>query len=238
MTDITNSFGTLYHPVKAFVVYSTQGRDKDIYVEAYDMDETGRPVNAHPLTVRESTALAKALDSRDERKQGFLKPSGLIPPKVLYTDTSPNGFALWHTPAQRVKLLFTEGLDIPCGKVAIPSLVWKASKENLHIYAVRNNTGLHEETALHHAPFFNLYEDGRVCMGTVNINISADCSLEKFMQLWEDYFFNSYFSHLIQGHSPVKTNIVQLWQSLVNTRRKFPVKQLVTNGLMIKDLIA
>src|SRR5690606_23832747 len=136
--------------------------------------------NAHPLTIRESTALAKALDSRDERKQGFLVPAGLLPQKVLYTDTGFNGFALWYTPSQRISLLFTEGLGIPSGRASIPPLVWKATKENLYIYAIKCDTGLHEEMALYHAPFFNLYEDGRACMGTVKVNIYKDCTLETF----------------------------------------------------------
>ncbi len=239
MNDITSSFGKLYHPVKAFVVYQPQGmdRNKEVYVEAYDMDKAGYPVNAHPLTVRESTALAKALDTSGDLKRSFLKPAGLIPSKLLYTESSHNGFALWYTPAQRIDLLFTDGLDIPCGKAFIPALVWKATKEDLYIYALKTETAIDGDTPLYYAPFFNLYEDGRVCMGTVHIHIRPDCMLEEFIAQWESYFLNSYFSHLIQSHAPVKGNIVQLWQGLINSRRKFPVKQLIPNGLTIKDLI-
>jgi PRTRC genetic system protein B len=238
MKDITATFGTLYHPVKAFVVYQQNTSDKSIYVEAYDMDKNGYPINAHPLSLRESTNLANALDTSEELKRNFLKPSGLLPKNILYLNPDQNGYAIWHTPAQKVDLFFVEDLGIPNGCASLPPLLWKASKNTLWIFAMDSNTDINERTSLSHAPFFNLYQDGRVCMGTVSINIKADCLLEEFTALWEQYFFNSYFSHLIGDKSPVKGNIIQLWQGLVGSRKQFPIKSLIKNGLTIKKLLS
>jgi PRTRC genetic system protein B len=238
MKDITTTLGTLYHAVKAFVIYQQDASDKNIYVEAYDMDKNGYPINAHPLSVHESSRLANALDTSDELKRNFLKPSGLLPKNVLYINPDQNGYALWHTPAQKVDLFFVEGLGIPNDRASLPPLLWKASKNTLWIYAMDSNTEIGEQTALSSAPFFNLYQDGRVCMGTVAVNIKSDCLLEEFIALWEQYFFNSYFSHLIGDKSPVKGNIIQLWQSLVNSRKQFPIKSLIKNGLTLKKLLS
>lgn len=237
MKDITASFGTVYNPVKALVVYQKNSSDKSIYVESYDMDKNGYPINAHPLSLKESTQLANALDTCEELKRNFLKPLGLLPKKVLYINPDHDGYALWYTPAQRVDLFFVDSLGITNGKASLPRLLWKASKSTLWIYALDETTDISEATPLYHAPFFNLYPDGRVCMGTVSVNIKPDCLLEEFIALWEQYFFNSYFSHLITEKSPVKTNIIQLWQNLVNTRKKFPIKVLVKNGLTLKKLL-
>ncbi|MFV8328185.1 PRTRC system protein B [Flavobacterium sp. ZS1P14] len=238
MKDITATFGTLYNPVKAFVVYQKNTADKTIYVEAYDMDKNGCPINAHPLSLRESTQLANALDTSDELKRNFLKPSGLLPKNVLFINPDHDGYAVWHTPSQRVDLFFVDGLAIPNGKVSMPPLVWKASKNTLWIYAMDSDKEINEQTALAHAPFFNLYTDGKVCMGTVSISIKTDCLLEEFIQQWEQYFFNSYFSHLIGDASPVKGNIIQLWQNLVFNGKPFPMKSLLKNGLTIKNLLS
>jgi PRTRC genetic system protein B len=238
MKNITASFGTLYHPVKAFVIYEKEGRERGFYVESYDMDGNGLPINAHPLSVRESTALANALDATERSGRSFLKPAGLMPTNILYIDPSPNGHAVWYTPAQQADLLFVDVLGIPNGKAHIPALVWKASKESLAVHALKANTGLDEDTPLYHAPFFNTYQNGKVCMGTVNIEISPDCLLEGFMRQWEEYFFNSYFSHLMQEHLPVKGNIVQLWKNLVGTKKRFPERALLKTGLTIKNLIS
>lgn len=238
MKDITTTFGTLYSPIKAFVVYQKESTDKTIYVEAYDMDKKGYPINAHPLSLKESTQLANALDTSEELTRRFLKPSGLLPKNVLYINTDHDGYAIWYTPAQKVNLFFVDSLGITDGKASVPPLLWKASKNTLYIYAMYTETNVNEQTALYNAPFFNLYEDGRVCMGTVSVNIKTDCLLEEFMQEWEKYFFNSYFSHLIHKQSPAKENIIQLWQRLVNTPKPFPMKSLLKNGLTIKNLLS
>jgi hypothetical protein len=43
---------------------------------------------------------------------------------------------------------------------------------------------------------------------------------------WEDYFFNSYFSHLMNEHNPINGNCVNLWKSLINTEKQFPKETL------------
>jgi PRTRC genetic system protein B len=136
-----------------------------------------------------------------------------------------------------VQLLFADSLKMDSGSAYVPAMVWKATKESLFVYAVKNCGSLQEDTLLYHAPFFNIYRNGNVCMGTVDIDISNDCLLEDFIGQWQDYFFGSYFSHLIQEHNPVKSDIKGLWESLVNTGKKFPLPQLVKNGLTLKNLL-
>ncbi len=52
INDITRSFGTMYIPKSALVVYQTEGQHPQTYIEHFDMDENGNPINAHPLTVK------------------------------------------------------------------------------------------------------------------------------------------------------------------------------------------
>jgi PRTRC genetic system protein B len=237
MKDITSTFGALYTPVKAFLVYEKSGTEKNVYVESYDIDRNGCPVNAHPLSIKESTEMAKALDTSDELKRNFLKPSGLLPKNVLYINPDHDGYAVWTSPKQQVDLFFIENLNIPNGRASVPALLWKASKTELRIFAIEADENINEHTALYQAPFFNLYEDGKVCMGTVQIQIDPDCLLEEFIKKWQEYFFNSFFSHLIKSKSPVKGNIIQMWQSLSGTKKAFPVKSLLKNGLTLKSII-
>ncbi|GAC1310317.1 MAG: prokaryotic E2 ligase family D protein [Mucilaginibacter sp.] len=238
MKELTGTFGELYQPVKAllFLQKTGNGVQSDFYVESYDMDVAGCPINGHPLSVQESNKLAKALQVNEKKAQGFLNPKSLMPPNVLTINSSSSGFAVWHTQPQQIKLLFIENLGIPSGMAHIPAMVWKAGKNGLQVFAV-NETAYTENTLLYHAPFFNVYPDGRVCMGNVRISIPKECGLEQFMELWQSYFFNSYFSHLFGGHQPVKGNIVQLWQHLTETGEAFPTDVLIPNKFQIKDLI-
>jgi PRTRC genetic system protein B len=238
MKDLTGTFGDLYLPVKAmlFLQRVGNGNQSDFYVESYDMDSAGSFINGHPLSESESNKLAKALQSNEKKTQGFLNPKGLMPANVLTINSSSSGFAVWHTPPQAVKLLFTENLGIPSGVAHIPAMVWKAGKSSLQVFAL-TDTDLTTNTILCHAPYFNVYAEGRVCMGNVRIAIPKDCGLEQFMELWQSYFFNSYFSHLFGGHQSVKGNIVQLWQRLTKTQEPFPTEVLTPSKFKIQHLI-
>ena len=68
-TDITNNFGTLYYPKSALVFYETEDYNRDGYVEHFDIDPNGNPVNAHPLTVREAQRLSKSLNIQNKKEK-------------------------------------------------------------------------------------------------------------------------------------------------------------------------
>lgn len=236
MNDISENFGTLYHPKSALVFYQTKGVNQDTYVEYFDMDKNGNPINAHPLTVRESSQLAKALKIAKEEKEPCLKPEGIIGNHILHLDAI-KGKAVWFTKATQRELYFTEKLGIPKGMAHVPPMLWVANRNNLAVYALANNRRPAERTKLYNAPFFNVYEDGNVCMGTVNIQIKRTASLEEFTRSWEDYFFNSYFSHLLQGYNPIKGNCVSLWENLIATGEAFPHDILMKSKITLENLL-
>ncbi len=239
MKDITQDFGTLYYPTTALVFYQNDDRNKDTYVEYFDMDKNGNPINAHPLTEREAKILAKALITKTQRgkKQDFLKPNGILPAHVLQINPSENGSVLWFTKSMKRQLFFTENLEIPNGIAEVPAMLWSANKRSLKIYALANNRRPSENTPLFFAPFFNVYENGNVCMGTVDVHIQNSTSLEEFIKKWEDYFFNSYFSHLMNEHNPINGNCVNLWKSLINTEKQFPKETLKKVNRTLKNLL-
>ncbi len=235
-TDITNQFGTLYHPKSALVFYETDGYHPDGYVEHFDIDGNGQPVNAHPLTVREAQRLAKSLTIHQKKEKDFLKPNGVISETVLFIDMADNAKVIWFTRGQKRPLLFTDSLSIPNGSAEIPPLVWCANKQGMKIFALDSDDRPNEETPLFYAPFFNVYENGSVCMGTVDVNIKKSASLEDFITQWENYFFNSYFSHLMNSHNPIKGNCVGLWKDLIQHQKPFPMEILINSNLTLKNL--
>ncbi|WP_316835051.1 PRTRC system protein B [Pedobacter nutrimenti] len=239
MKEITEEFGRCYYPQSAFlVVYENGSYQKDIYIESYNFDANGCPINAHPLSLKERRMFAKALDQSGDFKRGYLKPKGLLPENVLYLNPESNGFAVWYTGKQQAHLFFKEDLGIANGQAWISPLLWKATKESLSVYALIDTGKPNVDSILYHAPFFNIYEDGKVCMGTVKIDIADDCTLDDFIARWEQYFFNSYFSHLLRQRSPVKGNIISLWQSLIGSHKKFPLKELTPNKLTLKNILS
>lgn len=235
--NIAENFGTLYHPKSALVFYETAERETDIYVEHFDMDSNGTPINAHPLTVKEANLLAKALQTDEEKNKAFLKPKGILPTNILHINPSEKGMVLWYTKAQQRQMYFVNGLGIPNGKANVPPMLWFANKNSLAVFALATERRPTAKTPLHYAPFFNIYEDGKVCMGTVNIDIKKSASVEEFIQAWESYFFNSYFSHLLGSHSPIKGNCVNIWKDLIDTDKTFPKEVLKKNNRTLKNLL-
>lgn len=237
--DLTQDFGTLYHPKSALVFYESKGLDKEVYVEHFDMDRNGTPINAHPLTEREAGVLAKALMTEKQKQSAFLKPVGILPTNILHINPSRDkGAVIWYTKSQKRLLYFIDGLGIPSGQGFVPPMVWQATKNSLRVFAVLSNRRPTEKTTLYYAPFFNIYEDGRVCMGSVSIDIKNSASVEEFTRAWEDYFFNSYFSHLMGENSPVKGNCVTLWKDLVTSDRTFPTALLKSSSKTVKNLLS
>lgn len=237
INDINNSFGTLYHPKSALVFYQSQQAETDTYVEYFSMDSNGSPTGAHPLTVREARQLATALNIEKKSDKAFLKPKGIVPTHILHFNPSENGRVLWYTKAQEKKLFFVKSLGIPDGNAKVPPLLWYANKQGLYLFALCSNRRPQANTCLYHAPFFNVDENASVCMGTVNVHIKNSASLEEFTTAWENYFFNSYFSHLMNGHNPVKGNCVSLWKKQQATNKSFPCEVLVKNSRTLKNLL-
>ncbi|MGV6945876.1 PRTRC system protein B [Sphingobacterium kyonggiense] len=237
MKDITDKFGTLYYPKSALVFYETTGTETtDMYVEHFDMDESGTPINAHPLTVKEAEMLAKTLQTDEERSRAFLKPKGILPTNILHINPSDKGAVIWYTKAQQRQLYFVNGLGIPNGTAQVPPMLWVADKSSLAVFALATNRRPTEKTPLHYAPFFNIYEKGNVCMGTVSIDIKNSASVEEFIQAWEDYFFNSYFSHSLCADL-TRANIINLWKDIINTDKPFPIEALKKNNKTLKHLL-
>jgi hypothetical protein len=73
-------------------------------------------------------------------------------------------------------------------------------------------------------------------MGTVTVDIKNSASIEEFIQAWEDYFFNSYFSHSL-CENLTRKNIVNLWKDLIGTDKPFPKEVLKKNNKSLKNLL-
>jgi PRTRC genetic system protein B len=243
MKKLTDNFCNPYQPIKALLICQKQLQGDDgeaiasIYVESYDIGKFGKPINAHPLTFKETLQLSTLFQAAEEFKTGFLRSREVMPNKVLYVNPQQGGHAVWYTPPQEVPLFFGSALGIPSGRGKVPAMVWKASREELSVYALKGNKKPDSKTKLYHAPYFNVYTSGKVCMGNVRITITETARLEDFMALWENYFWNSYFSHLMNDHNPVTVNIVQLWKAQVKKNEPFPVQVLRSTNQTLQNLL-
>lgn len=237
MRNITQLLTTEYIPFKSIIIYESKENNNAHYIESYDFGEDGQMVNAHPLSGQEMTSIGKIMLENDTQASRCLQPKGFVDTTLLHFKSGESGFAIWYSPPQHRELLFVKDIGLTSGVYPIPSLLWKASKEALFIYALKGTDRPTLKSVLYKAPFFNIYNTGNVCMGSVEVDLEEDYDLETLMRKWEQYFFQSRFSHLLEKEAPVKGNIIQLYTNLQGSGMKFPESRLLKHTSTIKDLL-
>lgn len=126
----------------------------------------------------------------------------------------------------------------------VPGLVWIATGSNaggqgsLYVYAYKGKDRPSKATQLYQAPFFNVWSQGRVCIGSAQLPSSEQ---NGSTDAWERTFFGSRFTHpnftakdrLTHGIDPVS-----FWKGQVaKPAAAFPEKRLVQMPLVVDDLL-
>ena len=97
-------------------------------------------------------------------------------------------------------------------------MLWMASNSILP-YLLSLQTKDPQKNSFISCSFFNVYENGSVCMGTVVWILKIQHRLRNLSVLGK-VFFNSRFSHL--NHNPTNGNCVSIWKNLIDTDKTFP----------------
>lgn len=135
----------------------------------------------------------------------------------------------WWTPRRLRRMFFenTEGKAQQLnGKVfPQPPLVWRVSHGDLKIRALCENERPKTRTTLAVAPFWNVSDDGRVCLGSMHCPESASVAS---IAAWEQGFYESAFTHANVGRvTRFEGSHDALWAGLAGRRRPFPANALI-----------
>jgi PRTRC genetic system protein B len=96
---------------------------------------------------------------------------------------------------------------------------------DLKIRALCDNKRPDAKTTLAVAPFWNLSDDGRVCLGTMRCAESASTGA---IEAWESGFYESAFTHANVGRlTRHEGGHDALWAELAGKRRPFPTNALI-----------
>jgi PRTRC genetic system protein B len=182
------------------------------------------------MTARAAITLARALSKG-------VSHGGFIPETVLYMD---GDLLLWWTPPMRRHIRFrTEEL----GKqergevVPHPGLVFAASSTVWAVWAVKGNRRPTPDTALFQAPYFNVWQNGRICQG--NVEVPQGTTAEK-IDAWNSAFFGSYFTHPNVHKNLVKYRggAFAFWRDMLNgIFAAFPERVLVSANTTLHALL-
>ena len=163
-----------------------------------------------------------------------VKPE-ILPDNVLAR--TPDMLVWWSRPQRRV--MFFGGTDQEARELngfvfPHPALVFKVAGKDLFVRAIASSFRPDPTTPLKTAPYWNT--DIRVCPGSMRVPDSSDVAS---IQLWEDAFFQSEFTHAagavrLTSHPG---GFIGLWRSLVG-KKSFPVQCLTDAGETLQEFVA
>ena len=138
----------------------------------------------------------------------------ITPARVLLSDPVNDLTIWWRQSIPTPQFFDCDELGVIQGVCHMPSLVFAQSGTNLSVCAVAGDQRPTNDSQVFHAPMFNTYTNGGVCLGDVSLR-----SITKWaeMDANENDFLRGINTHPNGGH--VKTNyptgIFALWRDLV-----------------------
>jgi PRTRC genetic system protein B len=134
----------------------------------------------------------------------------------------------WWTPSQKRRMFFgdTQGeMRAISGEVfPQPALVWAVSGQMLAVRALKEDGRPTADTKVCVAPYWNLYENGHVCQGSMR---SPNKASVKSIPQWEKSFYESEFTHGNVGRvTRYRGGFEALWKDLAS-QQIFPTDTLI-----------
>jgi PRTRC genetic system protein B len=154
-------------------------------------------------------------------------PAEILPARVLVRTAE---MIVWWSPACERNMFFSDrgndhvlkGMN---GKLyPHPPLLFKACGSHLWVRALAKDERPTAETKLCMAPYWNCYDNGVCCTGSMKIPQEKSVAA---IDLWEEAFFQSEFTHASGVRKHVRfRGFLAMWQSLAG-QKAFPEKYLV-----------
>jgi PRTRC genetic system protein B len=155
-------------------------------------------------------------------------PLEILPERVIVRTSD---MIVWWAPACERTMFFSDrggdpGLQKLNGKkYSHPPLLFKASGLHLWIRALAADQRPNAESPLYIAPYWNCYDNGVVCTGSMRIPREKSIAA---VDAWELAFFQSEFTHAagVLKHTNHPGGLLGLWQCAMG-KDHFPVRYLV-----------
>ncbi len=154
---------------------------------------------------------------------------GIIDPCILVRNYNS---IIWHRPRQKQSFyLYKNKVTLD-----LPPLVFKYTLNvGLSVFAIRHNKRPTANETLYHAPFMNVYADGKLCLGSMTLPKSIDS--DTITEI-EKEFYNTTFTHTNhEGILRSKKNFTKFTNKKASSGDKILISELATTGRKMKDLL-
>lgn len=216
-----------FKPVLLISVYKTE--DRRYYLESHDMNDKGEVLAGKPL---QQETIQEIVDVFFDERKANSDIKGLVPDNLLsYKSFKGGNYKLvWYRPAEIRVIHHAPTLKLPTNKAWVPAIVYHVERDSLSVYALPNDNRPKENNRLYKAPFFNVNDDGDVCLGNARVQKPKEKTYDNIMKYWEDMFWLSEFSH-VNGSEKVKSkDLNSVWKRLLTSKTKIKwadIKELI-----------
>lgn len=216
---------------EAVLIYT--GGQGSAFATVHDVAEVdGEPtiLAGKAMTPRAAISLARALSKG-------VSHGGFIPETVLYMD---GDLLLWWVPPTKRHIAFRslQISDTERGEV-VPhtGLVFAASSKIWAVWAIKGSHRPTPDSALFQAPYFNVWANGRICQG--NVEVPNGTTAEK-IDAWNAAFFGSFFTHpnVQKGLVKYRGGAYRFWKDMLDQKfDAFPERVLVPTKCRVRDIL-
>ena len=212
-----------YVPVEALIVYQKTGGDRvfestlpKFFITEYAVFEDGTLGEGSPLTEQFVGALARGLFPLDYIHERVIAQSPAI--------------TIWWKPASTARVAFSRDTGVTGGgKYPLPPMVFKLTGGKLYNWALKDNVRPDKTTKLYRSPFFNIYDNGKCCMGNVKVPDALD------IVKWEATFIGGKCTDELPPYFR-KGTPKDVWNQ-IRGKDIFPVEILAETGLTVNNII-
>ena len=159
--------------------------------------------------------------------------------------SSPDALVWWRPPAPARMWFNTVDGKYPLlgqrtGMAPQPGLVFAATRQGFFVWAVKGEARPDAGTALCQAPYFNVSNDGRICVGNAPVPRGFDPSImERFEASWWGSRFTHPNVHIKRELTLWRGGAERLWSAMLSGRYSaFPDRALVSRKHTLADAIA
>jgi PRTRC genetic system protein B len=183
---------------------------------------------AQPLTVTFLDSLLRSLRRNTDTE--------VLPENVLARGDQS---LTWWTP-RGARQMFYRSADGKCvelnGRIfPVPPLVWQVSRGSLAVRALLENKRPGAKTKLAFAPFWNISNNGTVCLGSMR---HPDAASIAAMADWEQGFYESAFTHSnVARITRHPGGFEKMWAELAGKRKSFPSEHLIQMPETLADFV-
>lgn len=235
---------TQVSPRVVITVYTDKAHNNQYLEERKVRIVRGKAELSAPMPVTEG--IIRNISALYRKHEGEEMAMGLIEPHLLYANNKGTCSVMWWRPADVKGLNFRDKLvKMVKGKQSswpVPATLWLVHGGSLYVWALMDDGRPDGKTKLYNAPFFNIYDDARVCLGTAPIGRERSATFAGEAMRYERGF---YMAEQNGGNTNerAKTLLPQLWAGLAG-KKIFPAKrELVahkkypTLGDVIKNIV-